>query len=60
MDVPPLLVSVTEGARVIGVGKSKFYELVGKKKIKVVKLGRRTLVSVAVLQEFVTSATEAA
>jgi excisionase family DNA binding protein len=46
-----LAVSPAKGAALLGVSRSKFYELLGKQ-IPVVKLGRRTLVRVADIERF--------
>lgn len=59
-QVDPLLVPVNDGAKIIGLGRSKFYELVSEGRIPLVKLGRRSLVSVAALKEFAASLTKAA
>jgi excisionase family DNA binding protein len=47
-----LLVSTAEAARRVGVGKTKFFELLKDDQIKAVRLGRRTLVPVAELERF--------
>jgi excisionase family DNA binding protein len=60
MDLAPLCVSITEAARLVGCGRSKFYSLVKEGRIKTLKIGRRTLVPVTALQLFVTSSTGAA
>lgn len=44
--MPPITISVREAAEYIGVGKSKLYELISTHRLKVVRLGRRTLVRV--------------
>lgn len=43
----PLHVSIVEAARILGIGRSKAYELLAEKKLEGVKLGARTLVRVA-------------
>jgi excisionase family DNA binding protein len=48
-----LLVSTAEGARRIGVGKTKFFELLKEEQIKAVRIGRRTLIPTAELDRFV-------
>jgi excisionase family DNA binding protein len=52
-SLDPLLVSVPEAARMIGLGKSKFYELVKIGDFKIVKLGGRSLVSTDELRAYV-------
>ena len=59
-QIDPLFVSVNDGAKIIGLGRSKFYELVGQQKIPIVKLGRKSLVSVAALKEFAATLTKSA
>lgn len=54
-SIDPLFVHVNDGAKIIGAGRSKFYELVAEGKIPLVKLGRKSLVSVAALKEFAAS-----
>ncbi len=48
-----LLVSTAEAARRIGVGKTKFFELLKEEHIKAVRIGRRTLIPTAELDRFV-------
>lgn len=49
----PLLVGVPEAARLIGLGRSKLYELVKTGDIRLVKLGGRSLISVDELRAYV-------
>jgi excisionase family DNA binding protein len=49
----PLLVSVEEAARSLGIGQTKAYELIGQGALPCVKLGRRTLVPVRELSKWV-------
>ena len=49
----PALLRLPDACRFIGVGRSKFYELVGRGDIEVVKVGARTLVPMASLEKFV-------
>ena len=51
----PALLSVPDALRFLGLGRSKFYELVGRGEIAVVKVGARTLVPMASLEKFVRS-----
>lgn len=48
-----LLLSVEEALEATGIGRSKFYELVAAGEIESVEVGRRRLVPVEALQEFV-------
>ena len=56
--VEPLFVSVSDGAKILGLGRSKFYEEARNGRIKLVKLGRRSLVSTASLKAFAESLTQ--
>lgn len=40
----PLAVAPAEAARMIGIGKTRLYEMIGTKDIPVIKIGRRTLI----------------
>lgn len=51
----PLAVSPIEGAAIIGVGKSKFYQLLNEQKIAAFKIGRRTVVRITDLEKFLNS-----
>jgi excisionase family DNA binding protein len=45
--------SINDAATVLGVGRTKVYELIGAKRLKVVRLGRRTLVTSDSIDELV-------
>jgi excisionase family DNA binding protein len=47
-----LLLSVTQCCRLISVGRTRFYELVGSGEIPIRKVGRRTLVATADLKQW--------
>ncbi|MBI4345925.1 MAG: excisionase family DNA-binding protein [Elusimicrobia bacterium] len=49
----PLLISVEEAGKRLGVGRTFAYELVASGELPSVKLGRRRLVPVAALSEYV-------
>jgi excisionase family DNA binding protein len=53
MTTNPLLLSIPEAAAACALGKSKFYELIAAGEIRVLKIGRRTLVSRRELETFV-------
>jgi excisionase family DNA binding protein len=53
-DAKTLAVSPARGAEILGVGRTKFYELLNKQ-IPALKLGRRTLVRVADIEKFLNS-----
>jgi excisionase family DNA binding protein len=50
-----LAYSPSEGAQVLGISRSKIYELIAARDLKVVKLGSRTLVLHSELVRFVRS-----
>ena len=50
---PRIAVSIQEGAKMLGISKPHFLPLVKEGKIRTVKIGRRILVSVQSLREFV-------
>ncbi len=52
-----LLHPTTEGAALIGVGRSTLYELIRTGEIKTVKIGRRTLVPHEELERYVRALT---
>jgi excisionase family DNA binding protein len=49
----PLLLSVADAAHMIGVSRSKLYELLASNEIPSVRIGSRRLVAVATLQAWV-------
>lgn len=48
-----LTVRVADAARLLGIGKTKIYELIGAREIEVIKLGRATLVIRASLEALI-------
>lgn len=48
-----LLYPIPDAAHVIGINRSKFYELIASGDIKVVKIGRRTFVAHDELERYV-------
>ncbi len=48
-----LTVRVADAARLLGIGKTKTYELIGAREIEIIKLGRATLVIRASLEAFI-------
>jgi excisionase family DNA binding protein len=48
-----LLVSITEAGRVIGVGRTTVYDLIRRGTLPAVHVGRRVLVPVDALEEYV-------
>ena len=49
----PLLVTVEEAARLLGIGRTTMFELIGSGEIKSIRLGRRRLISRTTLETFV-------
>ena len=49
----PLCVRVRDAARMIGIGRTKFYELIGKGEVEAIKVGNATLIPTASLAAFV-------
>lgn len=58
-DLSPLAVSPTEGAAILGVSRTKFYEYLNKQ-IPSRKLGARTLVLVSDIERFLNDLPKAA
>lgn len=56
----PLLVSVEDAARALGIGKTLAYELVARGELPRVKVGRRTLIPAQALSEWVDAQAKAA
>lgn len=51
--VEPICVKVNDAARMIGVGRTKLYELIASGEIEVVKLGKSTGITTASLHKMV-------
>jgi excisionase family DNA binding protein len=51
--INPLSVSVEDGARMIGVARSMFYELLARGEVESFKVGRRRLVLVKNLEAYI-------
>ncbi|WP_082468112.1 MULTISPECIES: helix-turn-helix domain-containing protein [unclassified Sphingomonas] len=49
-SITPLTISVNDALAMLGIGRTRFYELVAAGEIATIKLGRRRLVQVASLQ----------
>jgi excisionase family DNA binding protein len=43
-EMDPVTVTIEGARKALGIGNTKLYELIGSKKLRTVKLGRRTLV----------------
>ena len=55
-----LMLPPAEAARVIGVGRTTLYALMRDGQVRAVKIGRRTLISIAELERYVASLTAGA
>jgi excisionase family DNA binding protein len=51
----PLAVAIPEAARISGVGRSTIYSEISKGNLKIQKVGRRTVVTLQNLREWLTS-----
>ena len=54
--IDPLLLTPTEAARALGIGRSKLYELMREGRIRSVRIGTCRRVATAALDEFVVAA----
>ncbi|MGD9472053.1 MAG: helix-turn-helix domain-containing protein [Novosphingobium sp.] len=52
-QIEPICVKVNEAARMIGVGRTKLYELIAAGEVDVVKLGNSTRVTTESLRELI-------
>ena len=52
-SVEPLCVKVNDAARMIGIGRTKLYELISKGELETVKIGKATRITTASLHELV-------
>ena len=52
-QIEPICVKVNDAARMIGVGRTKLYELIAAGEVDVVKLGKSTRVTTASLKSLV-------
>ncbi|QGN35263.1 helix-turn-helix domain-containing protein [Microlunatus sp. Gsoil 973] len=52
-SIPPVLYNVSEAAEALRLCKSEIYELIRSRQLRTVKIGRRRLVPVEALAEYV-------
>lgn len=52
-ELVPFTVRIPVAARMLGIGKTKLYELIAQNEIEVLKLGSATLIVVASLQALI-------
>ena len=57
--VEPLMYEVDQAAPALRLSRTRIYELIRSKRLRTVKLGRRRLIPVAALTEYVASLPEA-
>lgn len=53
--VEPICVKVNDAARMIGVGRTKLYELISNGELETVKIGKATRITTASLHKFVSA-----
>jgi excisionase family DNA binding protein len=51
--VEPLAVSVNDATRVLGLGRTSIYAMIGDGRLETLKLGRRTLIKTASIRRLV-------
>lgn len=54
----PLALSVNDACRVLGLGRSKIYDLIAKGRLETLKIDKRTLIKTASIRALVDGATE--
>lgn len=52
-SVDPICVRVNDAARMIGVGRTKLYELISSGELEAIKIGKATRITMASLQKLV-------
>ena len=53
MEAKPILVSVADAARMLSIGRTAAWELVRKRKIRSVKIGRTRRVPIVAIQDYI-------
>jgi len=53
MESKPILVSVADAARLLSIGRTAAWELIRKRKIRSVKIGRTRRVPILAIQEYI-------
>ncbi len=53
LEVVPICVKVNDAARLIGVGRTKLYEMIASGEIEAIKLGKSTRITTASLHELI-------
>jgi excisionase family DNA binding protein len=52
----PLAVTIPDACRMLGIGRTKFYELIGAGDVRAIRVAGRTLIEVASLRTLVSAA----
>lgn len=52
-ELTPIAIRIPKAARMLGIGRSKFYQLMRSGDVRTIKVGRATLVVVQSLHDFV-------
>lgn len=53
MEIEPIVVSIAEAQKILGLGRTSLYAAIASGKLKTKKSGRRTLVETSALRKFV-------
>ncbi len=53
LPIDPMCVKINDAARIIGVGRTKLYELIADNQLEIVKLGKSSRVTTASLRALV-------
>lgn len=52
MPIEPVLISIADASRALGIGKTKMYELISKNALTTVQIGTRRLVTLQSVRAF--------
>lgn len=58
-DIPPILFSPEDLMRILGLGRARVFDLLGRQEIRSIKVGRMRKVSARALSDYVASLEEA-
>lgn len=50
-----VLKSINEASEMLGIGRTKLYQLIGESQISTIKIGKRTLIHVDEIKRFISS-----
>jgi len=51
--IEPLAISISEATKVLGLGRTSIYAMIGDGRLEIFKLGRRTLIKTASIRRLV-------